>query len=333
MDLSRATGFSFFLPEQLPTNNSYTFTPSTLDAGTYRVAATNSAGSVSSSNTVLTVTPSTSRMINFSVLATGGGGAPLTVGFTIAGGPKNVLVRGLGPTLGAVGVTGVLPDPQVVLYRHTTGGTVALLSNNDWSSSTNKSSLLSATARLTGLPFVSDPSRDCALLALLNFDGGYSAEIGGADSAIGLVLIEVYDADSGTPSRLTNISALTTVSPGTTLTAGFVISGTSRKTVLIRAVGPGLRKVGVSDAHADPQLTLYRQATTPIPIATNNDWGSAANKTELVAVSAAIAGLGLDDASKDAALVITLDPGAYSAQVSSANGSAGLVLVEVYDAP
>jgi hypothetical protein len=227
----------------------------------------------------------------------------------------------------------VLPDPQIVVYRHAPSGTVALLNNNDWSSSSNKSALISATARLTGLPFVSDPSRDCALLALLNIDGGYSAEISGADSSTGLALVEVYDADSGTPSRLANISALSLVSPGSTLTAGFVISGTTRKTVLIRAVGPALRKVGVTDVHADPQLTLFRQATTPIPIATNNDWGTAANKTELVTVSTAIAGLGLDDSSKDAALVITLDPGAYSAQVSSANSSTGLVLIEVYDVP
>ena len=315
------------------TNSSYTFTPSTLDAGSYKVVVTNGTGSATSNTTTLTVTPSTSRMINFSVLANAGGGTPLTVGFTISGGPKNVLVRGLGPTLSAVGVTGVLPDPQIILYRHTTGGTVALLSNNDWSSGSNKSALLSATTRLTGLPFVSDPSRDCALLALLNIDGGYSAEISGADSATGLVLVEVYDADSGTPSRLANISALSPVSPGATLTAGFVISGTTRKTVLIRAVGPALRKVGVTDVHADPQLTLYRQATTPIPIATNNDWGTAANKTELTTISSAIAGLALDDSSKDAAIVITLDPGAYSAQVSSANGSAGLVLIEVYDVP
>lgn len=315
------------------TNSSYTFTPSTLDAGSYKVVVTNSAGSATSNPTTLSVTPSTSRMINFSVLANAGGGIPLTVGFTISGGPKNVLVRGLGPTLSAVGVTGVLPDPQIVVYRHAPGGTVALLSNNDWSSSTNKTSLLSATSRLTGLPFVSDPSRDCALLAQLNIDGGYSAEITGADRATGLVLVEVYDGDTGTPSRLANISALSTVAPGNTLTAGFVISGTTRKTVLLRAVGPGLRKVSVAGAHSDPQLTLFRQATTPIPIATNNDWSTAINKAELMLVSTAVAGLGLDDPSKDAVIVMALDPGAYSAQVASADGSSGLVLIEVYDVP
>lgn len=307
--------------------------PSTLDAGTYKVVATNSAGSIASSDFTLTVTPSTSRMINFSVLAGAGGGSMLTVGFTTAGGPKNVLVRGLGPTLSAVGVSGVLPDPQLTLYRHAGASTVALLSNNDWSTGTNKAALLSATSRLTGLPFVSDPSRDCAVLALLNIDGGYSAQVASADSASGLVLVEVYDADSGTPSRLANISALTTVGPGNVLTAGFVIAGSTRKTVLIRGVGPALRKVGVSGAHTDTQLTLFRQGTTPIPIATNNDWSSAANKSELLVASAATVGLALDDLSKDAALVISLEPGAYTAQVAPADGSTGLALVEVYDVP
>jgi hypothetical protein len=315
------------------TASTLTLTPSTLDAGAYQVIATNSVSSITSNTVTLTVTPSTSRMINFSVLAQAGGEAPLTVGFTLVGGPKNVLVRGLGPTLAAVGVTGVLPDPQLTLYRHAGAVTVALLNNNDWSSSTNKTSLLSATSRLTGLPFVSDPSRDCALLAQLNIDGGYSAEITGADRTTGLVLVEVYDGDTGTPSRLANISALSTVAPGNTLTAGFVISGTTRKTVLLRAVGPGLRKVSVADAHSDPQLTLFRQSTTPIPVATNNDWSSAPNKAELLLVSTAVAGLGLDDPSKDAVIVVALDPGAYSAQAASADGSSGLVLIEVYDVP
>jgi hypothetical protein len=322
------------LPIAGATNASFTLAaPSVLDAGTYRVVATNALGSVASPDFTLTVTPSTSRMINFSVLAQAGGGSTLTVGFTVAGGPKNVLVRGLGPTLSAVGVAGILTDPQLTLFRHAGGSTVALMSNNDWSTATNKNALLSATTRLTGLPFISDPSRDCAVLPALNFDGGYSVQIAGADASSGLALVEVYDADSGTPSRLGNISALTPVGPGTSLTAGFVISGTTRKTVLIRAVGPALEKVGVSGVLPDPQLTLFRQGTTPIPILTNNDWHTAANKAEVLSASAITVGLALDESSKDAAIVIALDPGGYTAQVSSADGSTGIALVEVYDVP
>jgi hypothetical protein len=316
------------------TNQSLTISsPGSLDAGTYRVTALNSAGSVSSSEFTLTVSPSTSRMINFSVLANAGGGSVLTVGFTISGGAKSVLVRGLGPTLSAVGVAGALADPRLTLYRHGGGGTVALLSNDDWSTGTSKLAVLSATTRLTGLPYISDPSRDCGVFPLLNIDGGYSVELSSADSSRGLALVEVYDADSGTPSRLANISAITPVAPGAVLTAGFVISGTTKQTVLIRGVGPALRKLGVAGALTDPQVTLYRGGATPIPIATNNDWNSASNKAELIAASNRSVGLALDDPSKDAAIVISLDPGSYTAQVATADGNSGLALVEVYDVP
>jgi hypothetical protein len=132
-------------------------------------------------------------------------------------------------------------------------------------------------------------------------------------------------------SRLANISALTPVGPDNVLTAGFVINGSTRQTVLIRGVGPGLRKVSVDGALADPQITLYRQGATPLPIATNNDWATAPNKAEILTASAASVGLALDDPSKDAVILISLEPGAYTAQLATADGTTGLALVEVYD--
>lgn len=306
---------------------------SVLDGGVYKAVATNSEGSVTSNEFTLTVTPSTSRMINFSVLAEVSPNDVLTVGFTLAGGAKNVLVRGLGPTLGGVGVVGALPDPQLTLYRHAGTSTVALLSNNDWNTATNRATLLAVGTRVGALPFVSDPSRDSAVYPTLNLDGGYSVRISSTNSERGLALAEVYDADAPSTSRLTNISALMPVAPGKVLTAGFVLSGSTRKTVLIRGVGPALAQLGVAAHLTDPQLTIYRQAATPIPIAENNNWETASNRTEIVAATARVTPLTLLTGSKDAAFVADLEPGAYTAQVSSADGSLGLALVEVYEIP
>ncbi|MEY2880221.1 MAG: hypothetical protein RLZZ15_2601, partial [Verrucomicrobiota bacterium] len=306
--------------------------PVTADAGTYRVVATNGAGFLASADITLTVVPVTSRVVNFSVLADIARSEPLTVGFTLSGGPKNVLIRGLGPTLAAVGVPNALVDPQMTLFRHAGTGTVALLANNDWYTAGNKATLLATTTRLGGLPFVADPSRDCAALILLNLDGGYSVQISPTDAAGGLALLELYDADNGTLSRLANISVLSPVGPGRILTAGFVISGSGRRTVLVRAIGPGLRAFGVVGAHGDPQLTLFRQGTPPLPVAGNNDWGGA-NRATILAATAGVGGFALADGSKDAVVLVDLDPGAYSAQATAADGSSGLVLIEIYEIP
>lgn len=124
-------------------------------------------------------------------------------------------------------------------------------------------------------------------------------------------------------SRAVNLSCRTQLATGDLLIPGFVVAGTGRKTVLIRAVGPGLAAFGVSGALADPRLRVFRGSTE---IATNDDWSAAA-------IGDAFARLGafpLSAGSKDAAALLTLDAGeAYSVHVSGAG--AGTVLVELYD--
>lgn len=307
--------------------------PSAADAGTYKVIVSNSAGSVTSSSFTLTVTPSTTRMTNISVLADVGAATNLSVGFYVQGGPKTIFVRGLGPTLSAVGVSGVVVDPQITLYRHTGTGTVSLLVNNDWSTATNRAALLNATSRFTALPFISDPSRDAAIMPTINVDGLYSVQLVSNGGTPGTALVEMYDTDTGTPSRFINVSALNDVAPGKGLTAGFYLSGTSKKRLLIRGVGPGLGAVGVTGFLPDPQLIVHRIANVNLPIASNNDWGSAANAADAASASQQVAGLQLSAGSKDAVLLIDLDPGLYTAQVTSADGASGVALIEVYDVP
>lgn len=304
-----------------------------LDGGIYKVVATNSEGSVTSNEFTLTVTPATSRMINFSVLAEVSQGEVLTVGFTLNGGSKNVLVRGLGPTLGGVGVAGALPDPHLALYRHAGNNTVALLTNNDWSLASNRNAIATAASQVAALPFIADPSRDSAALLAINIDGGYSMQISSTNDQRGLALAEIYDTDRPSLSRLSNISALMPVAPRKVLTAGFVLSGNTRKTVLVRAVGPGLAQIGVGDYLADPQLTLYRQGPTPTPINGNNDWDISTNRAEILTATPRVTSLALPSGSKDAAFLSNLEPGAYTAQAASADGSSGLVLIEVYEVP
>jgi hypothetical protein len=110
------------------------------------------------------------------------------------------------------------------------------------------------------------------------------------------------------------------------LIVGFVVAGTTTEKVLVRGIGRGLEKFGVSGVLASPQLRLF--AGDGSVLATNAGWGGEAN---LAAVFAQVGAFALDAASTDCALVATLPPGAYTVQISGANGSTGVALAEVYE--
>jgi hypothetical protein len=114
------------------------------------------------------------------------------------------------------------------------------------------------------------------------------------------------------------------------LIAGFVIGGTTPRTVLIRASGPALVPFGLSGVLPDPQLTLNSivRNTTSL-VATNAGWGGDA---QIEAVAQSLGAFPWGSApTADSALLVTLAPGAYTAEVSGASGDTGMALVEVYE--
>jgi hypothetical protein len=117
------------------------------------------------------------------------------------------------------------------------------------------------------------------------------------------------------------------------LIAGFIVGGTTSKTVLIRASGPAIAAApySVAGTLADPQLQLYGHGSPSPLLATNAGWSG---NPQIAAEAAAVGAFPwTDPSSKDSALLITLPPGAYTAQVSGAGGDSGVALVEVYDVP
>jgi hypothetical protein len=160
--------------------------------------------------------------------------------------------------------------------------------------------------------------------------GGYSAQVAGPGNAGGIVLVELYDAASATAARLVNVSARTAVGTGeNALFAGFAVTGNAKRTVLIRAIGPALAAFGATGVLADPRLDLLVSGAST-PLATNDDWGGGVN---LTAAFNSVGAFPLGATSKDAALLVTLDPGSYSVQVSGAGGATGEALVEIYEVP
>jgi hypothetical protein len=255
-------------------------------------------------------------------------------GFVVGGtGTENVLVRGDGPALTEFGVAGVLPDPILTLFN--SGGT-SLATNNAWGGYT----VLQNAFTLVGAFSLSPTSKDTALLLPLAA-GGYTAQISSASGDSGVVLVEVYDADTGSPTaRFINLSARSEAGTGSqTLIAGFAVSGTGNETVLIRADGPGLTAFGVTGVLAAPQLTLFD--SNGVVIATNAGWGNASTKgtspvqatiaAATPAIFSEVGAFGLTAGSLDSAMVVTLPAGSYTAQVTGANATTGVALVEVYE--
>jgi len=280
-------------------------------------------------------TAATNRLINVSFLGNVSASSSMTSGFVIGGtGSINMLVRGDGPALAAFGSTTYLAQPKLQLFSAT--GTV-LATNTGWGGSAT----LSAIFVQTGAFPLAVGSADAAMLMALS-QGSYSAQITNAGTtAGGGALLEVYDADAspGTETqRLVNISNLGLVGPSGSVTAGFIISGNSPEKVLIRGVGPSLSSFGVSPLLADPQLTVY--TSSQVVVAQNNDWGTpiavttgqtTAAASDITAADAAAGAFPLVVGSKDAAIIITLAPGNYSAQVTGVAGATGMALVEVYE--
>ena len=125
------------------------------------------------------------------------------------------------------------------------------------------------------------------------------------------------------PPRLFNISTRGDVLTGDdVMIGGFIIGGTTPKTVAVVAVGPSLASAGILDPLADPTLTLVRSADGAV-LATNDNWQDAPNAAEIQ-----VSGFAPADP-REPAILMTLPPGAYTAIVRGVNGTTGVGLVAV----
>ena len=324
--------------------NSSTLTVSSVtsaNAGNYSVKVTNATGSITSTGIALTVgsVPNPGRLINLSVLTSiAGAGDNFTFGFVVGGagtsGNKPMLMRAAGPSLAQLGVGGVLSDPTMEFYN----GANKISQNDDWAGDT---SVLSTSAAVGAFPFTGATSKDSAIYVSAIPLGNDSVKVSGVGAAAGAVIAELYDATPSaqfvtTTPRLVNVSVLKSI--GSSITVGFVIGGSTSVNVLVRAVGPtvGAAPFNVGGAIADPKLTLI--AAGGATLGSNDDWGTpagtgAATAAQLSAAFTAVGAFNLPAGSKDAALLVKLSPGSYTAQVTASTGTTGVGLVEVYEAP
>jgi hypothetical protein len=241
-------------------------------------------------------------------------------GFVISGpAPKTVVVRAIGPSLVNFGINNYLPNPQLQLVR--SSDQVTLASNDDWGSAPNIGSLIASG-------FAPSHSRESAILITLN-PGAYTAIVSGVSDVQGVTgvgLVEVYEVDRPDVNMI-NISTRGKVLTGfDVMIGGFVVTGSGPQQLIVRAIGPSLTNFGVSGALADPQLQLVRQSDQTV-IGSNDNWGNAPN-------AATIQSSGFAPSHPlESAILMTLNPGAYTAIVTGVNNGTGVGLVEVYTVP
>ena len=152
-----------------------------------------------------------------------------------------------------------------------------------------------------------------------------------AASTAGIVPVGVSGPVGGTDKAFVNVSTRgRVVNADDSVIVGFVVGGTGFRTVLARAVGPSLANFGVSDALPRPVLTLYRGSTV---LASNDDW-STTDPARLTKAFERVGAFAFSNTSTpDAALLMTLPPGAYTLQATGRDGGTGTVLVEAYELP
>jgi hypothetical protein len=311
---------------------------SAANVGSYSCLVTTASGAVMSNPAALRLDSGGTvpgHLVNISVLAKLAAGAnnDVTMGFAAGGGTSPIgeplLVRVTGPALTAFNVSNVVEDPQLAVFNN---AQTKIATNAGWASTAANESEVTTLDPLVGAFALTDPLSNDSALPITLMGGTYTVQASSRSGAAGTLLAEVYDAtlqfSAGYTPRLLNISCLQNLAAGTTTTVGFSISGQSNRTVLIRADGPSLSGFGVTNVMPDPTLTLYTGQTV---IGGNQGWqGDATIKAAAASVYAfALA----SDSSNDSAILVTLAPGTYTVQTSSASGAGGNDLLEVYEVP
>ncbi len=243
-----------------------------------------------------------------------------------------VIARGIGPTLADLGVETPLNDPALQLIAQST---TQVWTNDDWAPLQGLTAFnFSALAAIPLRAGSHDSQLDAALTP-----GVHHLEVTAKPGDQGIALGEVFALYNSEQNALfSNLSLLALTGEGdAAIVGGFVIddpSGLQRPLrLLIRAVGPTLRKFGVDDVATDPVLRVFDH--TDRHLGSNDNWSQNSNTSaaDLAAIATAAGAFALDAESDDAALLLELSPGVYTAQVTTADGASGQALLELYLVP
>ena len=194
--------------------------------------------------------------------------------------------------------------------------------------------------RLDGVAIAGATSSTYTLPRVQAFHAGsYTVAVSdGIDTVVTDAAVVTVEPAPASDATLLNISTRGFVGLGSeVIIPGFVVSGEGARTFLIRAVGPGLTRFGVPGVVADPVLELYEKIPGNPPsdqlILTNDNWDGIAGSATTARVATEVGAFSLPAGSADAAFVVTLPPGSYTAIVRGKNDDTGVAIAEVYLVP
>ena len=241
----------------------------------------------------------------------GSGDNAMIGGFIITGSQsKKVIIRGMGPSLGAAGVQGALTDPLLELHD---GSGAIIVTNDNWQQASNTNEIPNG--------FAPGDSRESVIVTTLA-PGSYTAVVRGAHGETGVGIVETYDLTQSANSKLANISTRGFVETGdNAMIGGLILTGGSTK-VIVRAIGPSLQNAGISNALQDPTLDLING--NGASVASNDNWQEATNTNEIPN------GFSPSD-SRESVIVTTISAGNYTAIVRGKNNTVGIAVVEAYN--
>lgn len=232
-------------------------------------------------------------------------------GFIITGAaPKNVILRAIGPSLRAAGLTDVLADPVLEVYGGANNNLIA--TNDNWQDDPGSAAELEPGMKPAD-------EHESAMVVTLPA-GQYTAVIGGKEGAEGTALVEVYDDDLAAESQPANVSTLGFVGSGDDVLIGGFVVGVGSAKVVVRALGPSLKPLGVENAIDDPTLEVHDGNGN---VTSNDDW-------QMAAIGGSIPSSLQPLHSHESAIQMSLAPGSYTAIVGG-KGKTGVALVEVYN--
>ncbi|MES2694855.1 MAG: hypothetical protein V4773_15385, partial [Verrucomicrobiota bacterium] len=300
------------------------------------------------------------RLTNLAIRNTLTEGESLITGFVVSNpSTATLLVRATGPSLSSLGVVGTMSNPKLQVIN-SAGRVVA--ENDDWSperppsSAENPAWSIQNASVMVGAFPLDNGSRDAAVVVTLP-PGAYTLVISGSTAVdAGVVLGEVYHmpvlealsvavARGNKPSsRLVNLSVRGRIAGSVDMIGGFVVGGglaglgsidggpiaPLTKRYLIRVVGPALAGFGVTGTLADPTLELAGTAGTVLQ--SNDNWeADPAAAATIRAATTAAGAFPLPAGSRDAAVVVRLQEGAYTVLARGLNGATGVGLIEIYE--
>jgi glucose/arabinose dehydrogenase len=283
--------------------------------GEVYVLGSTTVGPTGTTGVVYKLVPVPSQFLNISTRARVGIGDNALIGGFIPKGTaqKKVLVRALGPSLNQFGLTGLLENP-ILEVRGPNGVFVA--SNDDWQS-TQRTEIEN-----TGLQ---PPNQFESALIVTLPTTDHTAIVRGKDNTTGIGTVEVYDLDQLADSRLANVSTRGHVqSADNVMIGGFIPGGGSASLrVLLRAIGPSLRQLGVTNPLEDPTLEL-RDGNGAL-VAANDDWRDDQNQETLINQTGIPPG---NDA--ESAILVIIAPAPHTAIVAGKGTASGVALVEAF---